>query len=64
MDRPLKSFLWSKQRDRELIELSKQSLTLEAIATRLNRRPESILMMARRLGLSLKADRGLKAKGK
>jgi hypothetical protein len=55
---------WSMRLDRELIALSKQSLTLEVIAARLNRRPESIVMMAKRLGLSLKADRGLKAKGK
>jgi hypothetical protein len=49
---------------RELIELSKQSLSLEAIAARMNAKPNTILKMAIRLGLSLKHDRGLKAKGK
>jgi hypothetical protein len=54
--------------DRRLIELSKSSLTLEAIAARLKRKPDKILKTAVRLGLSLKSvrssDRGLKAKSK
>jgi hypothetical protein len=55
---------WSLKEDRRLLELSKQSLTIEAIADRLKRTPDSILKMAIRLGLSLKSDRRLKAKGK
>jgi hypothetical protein len=53
---------WSMKLNRRLIELSKQSLTFEAIAARLNRKPDTILKIAKRLGLSLKPGRGLKAK--
>jgi len=55
---------WSMKTDRELIVLSKQSLTLRVIAARLNRAPESVSKTAARLGLSLKTDRVLKAKRK
>jgi cell division protein FtsL len=53
---------WSMKLSRELIELSKASLSGEAIAVRMNRKPETILKMAKRLGLSLKPDRKLKVK--
>jgi hypothetical protein len=39
--------------ERELIELAKTN-TLEAIAKKTGRKPESILKMAKRLGLSIK----------
>jgi hypothetical protein len=57
---------WSMKHDRELVELSKSSLTLEAIAERLNRESYKLLKSATRLGLTLKrrASSGLKAKGK
>jgi hypothetical protein len=57
---------WSMKQDRELVELSKSSLILEAIAERLNRKPYKLLKSATRLGLTLKrrASSELKAKGK
>jgi hypothetical protein len=57
---------WSMKHDRELIELSKSSLTLEAIAERLRRQPDRILKSATRLGITLNRRQasGLKAKGK
>jgi hypothetical protein len=53
---------WSLKEDRRLIELSKQSLAVEAIADRMKRTPDRILKMAVRLGLSLRSDQGLKGK--
>jgi hypothetical protein len=53
---------WSMKDDRLLIELSKSSLTLEAIADRFDRPPASIAKNAVRLGLLIR--RGLKVKGK
>jgi hypothetical protein len=55
---------WSMKDDRRLIELSKLSLTVEAIAARLNRKPDKILKTSTRLGLSLKPKQGLKVKRK
>jgi hypothetical protein len=57
---------WSLKQDRELIELSKQSLSLEAAAKHFATKPLTILKTAKRLGLSFR-HRGfpkLKAKGK
>jgi hypothetical protein len=66
MARRNKGAAWSMKRDRELIGLSKSSLTLEAIAERLRREPDKILKSATRLGLTLnrRALSGLKARGK
>ena len=60
-----KGAAWSMKHDRELIGLS-QSLTLEAIAERLGRKPDKILKSATRLGLTLnrREASGLRAKGK
>jgi hypothetical protein len=44
---------WSMKLDRELIALSK-TRTLEAIAAKVQRLPESILKRASKLGLSIK----------
>jgi hypothetical protein len=43
---------WSMKLDRELIALSK-TRTLEAIAAKVQREPESILKRAARLGLTI-----------
>jgi hypothetical protein len=43
---------WSMKLDRELIALSK-TRTLEAIAAKVQRRPESVLKRAARLGLTI-----------
>jgi hypothetical protein len=56
---------WSMKRDRELIELSKSSQSLESVAKHFGRHPDKILKSAVRLGLTLRrAAPGLKAKGK
>jgi hypothetical protein len=57
---------WSMKQGRELIKLSKLSLTLEAVAERLGRKPATILKTASRLGLTLKRrdSTRLKPKGK
>jgi hypothetical protein len=57
--------IWSMKRDRELIELAKQSQTLEAAAEHFGATPEAISKMATRLGLTFKGRglTGLKAKG-
>jgi hypothetical protein len=44
---------WSMKLDRELIALSK-TRTLEAIAAKVQRQPESVLKRATKLGLSIK----------
>jgi hypothetical protein len=44
---------WSMKLDRELITLSK-TRTLEAIAAKVQRQPESVLKRAAKLGLSIK----------
>jgi hypothetical protein len=41
---------WSMKADRQLIELARTE-TLEAMADQIRRRPKSILMRAKRLGL-------------
>jgi hypothetical protein len=43
---------WSMKLDRELIALSK-TRTLEVIAAKVQRRPESVLKRAARLGLTI-----------
>ena len=52
MNRPKKAS-WSMKGDRELMELAK-SLSLEAIADKINRNPATVLKRAVRLGLSIK----------
>jgi hypothetical protein len=54
------------KRERELIELSKSSQTLEAVAERFGCKPASILSAATRLGITFKRrdSNGLKVKGK
>jgi hypothetical protein len=44
---------WSMKVDRELIELAKTE-TLEAIADHFQRSPKSVLMKAKKLGLTIK----------
>jgi DNA-binding CsgD family transcriptional regulator len=55
---------WSFAQDRRLIELAASSRSLKEIANELKRTPESVAQMAKRLGVSLKSDARLKAKGK
>jgi hypothetical protein len=56
-----KRYSWAV--DRELIELAKAN-DLEAIVKATRRKPEAILKMARRLGISVSSAGRLKAKGK
>jgi hypothetical protein len=53
----------SRASDRELIALAK-TLDLETIVKRTGRKPEAILKMAKRLGVSLKSASRRKAKPK
>lgn len=46
---------WSMKLDRELIALSK-TRTLEAIAAKVQRPPESVLKRAARLGLTIRTE--------
>jgi hypothetical protein len=55
---------WSLAEDRRFIQLAKSLKSVEAIAAELKRTPERVAQMAKRLGVSLKSDAGLKAKGK
>jgi hypothetical protein len=55
------SGFWSMKTDRELIVLSKTK-TIEALADHFQRPPKSILDKAKRLGLSIKAQRKVKMK--
>ena len=55
---------WSFAEDRRLIELAASSMSLKEIAAELKRSPKRVAQMARRLGVSLKSEAGLKAKGK
>jgi hypothetical protein len=45
--------MWSMKSDRQLIELAKTQ-TLEDIADQFQRSPKSILMKAKKLGLTIK----------
>jgi hypothetical protein len=49
---------------RRLIALAASRKSLEAVAKALGRTPVSVAKAAKRLGVSLKAQGGLKAKGK
>jgi hypothetical protein len=55
---------WSFAEERRLIELAASSRSLKEIGAELKRTPERVAQMAKRLGVSLKSDAGLKAKGK
>jgi hypothetical protein len=55
---------WSYAEDRRLIQLAASSNSLEAIADEMNRSPERIAQMVKRLGISLKSAAELKAKTK
>ena len=55
---------WSYAEDRHLIQLAASSKSLEAIADEMNRSPERIAQMVKRLGISLKSAAELKAKTK
>jgi hypothetical protein len=55
---------WSNAEDRRLIQLAASSKSLEAIAYELNRSPESVAQMAKRLRISLRSAAELKAKTK
>ena len=50
--------------DRHLIALAGKLKSLEAVAKALGRTPESVARSAKRLGVSLKSEGGLKAKRK
>jgi len=65
MARKLKHSRWSYAEDRRVLELAASSKSLEEIANRMNRKPETIRKVAIRLGVSLPdARRRSKAKGK
>jgi hypothetical protein len=56
---------WSMKHDRELIELSKSSQNLEAVAKHFGRHPDKILKSATRLGLTQRREPlRLKAEGR
>src|SRR5258708_14636604 len=57
MVRKLKSARWSYAEDRRVLELAKQSRSLEEIANLINRSPEAIHTVAIRLGISLRTGR-------
>jgi hypothetical protein len=50
--------------DRRLIALAASLKSLEAVASALGRKPDSVARSAKRLGVSLKSKGGMKAKGK
>ena len=50
--RRYKAKRWSLKQDRELIELARQSLSLEAVAKHFDTKPEAVLKTAKRLGVS------------
>jgi len=55
---------WSYAEDRRLIQLAASSKSLEAIADEMNRSPERVAQMVKRLGISLRSAAELKAKTK
>ena len=50
--------------ERRLIALAASLKSLEAVANALERTPQSVAQSAKRLGLSLKSDKGLKGNRK
>jgi phage terminase small subunit len=48
--------------ERRLIAIAQSMKSLEAIASELGRTPESVAKSAKRLGVSLKSEAGLKVK--
>jgi hypothetical protein len=61
---PTKLISWSFADDRRLIQLADSLGSLEAIADLMNRTSENVAKRAKRLGLSLKFGRAMKAKMK
>jgi hypothetical protein len=61
---PAKLRSWSFADDRRLIRLADSLRSLEAISGLMNRTRENVANRAKRLGLSLKFGRAMKAKGK
>ena len=62
--RKSKTGRWSMKHDRELMELSKSRLTLDAIAERCGVEPSWILKRAARLGLAFKRRPATRVKAK
>jgi hypothetical protein len=48
---------WSMKTDRDLMELARANRTVEQIAASLKLAPQSVLKIARRSGISLKAKK-------
>jgi len=42
---------WSMKKDRELIQLARENLSVEQIASRMKAAPAKVLMVAKRLGI-------------
>jgi hypothetical protein len=61
---PTKLRSWSFADDRRLIQLADSLRSLEAIADLMNRTRENVAKRAKRLGLSRKFGRAMKAKEK
>jgi hypothetical protein len=55
---------WSYAEDRRLMRLAPSLKSVEAVAAEMKRSPVRIKKMAKRLGISLRAKPGLKAKTK
>jgi hypothetical protein len=53
---------WSFAKDRRLIQLAATLKSLEAVADEMKLTPKNVARTAKRLGISLKSDRGQKAK--
>ena len=55
---------WSFAEERRFIQLAKALKSVEAVAAETKRTPANVVRTAKRLGVSLKSDARLKAKGK
>jgi hypothetical protein len=55
---------WSYADDRRFLQLAMSLKSIEAVAAEMKRNPANVARIAKRLGVSLKSEAGLKAKGK
>jgi hypothetical protein len=53
---------WSYAEDRRFMQLAASLKSVEAVAAEMKRTPANVVRAAKRLGVSLKSDSGLKAK--
>jgi phage tail sheath protein FI len=55
---------WSYAEDRRFMQLAASLKSVEAVAVEMKRTPKNVAQAAKRLGVYLKSDARLKAKGK